>query len=891
MGWKNILPFISSGEHFRLHRRALQAYLTPESSKLPPQVRRRPNARGSEIRAADDRRAAGRQIRALSQRILDHGRGIRHKRARNHLGGRRMGDAVARTFKSPRRVRLEERGPGVDMFPFPIKAVTVYKSSRAEVVRVFRIELQVHTSPPSLIPRICIVILTVSKSGTTNIQINELPTCVDTQSVRVSGLGAEAKLLNVACTTGTHGAPSVLKAAVSATVHQLRAQHTKFEGQKRMREDATALLRSYAETLSGELISPTLMTDFIGSLVQSDNERLAAVAEIDARLESIDHQIEEELEKDALRKRHAMGLVTVDIGSDKPMNIELTLTYIINDASWSIAYELRASTENGKPSSSVSLHYRPRIVQTTGEDWTNITLTLSTGDLSLHIQNIPEPLRPRTIPAHGTNIFEQLRSPKTPHNDNGGQVFGLPGFSSYAGSGAMRYGASAASLPSIPRTAQSPFTMESASTTPPPMVSGAPGQTFSSTTWFGSRLSMIQPGIAAPPTTNTTTVPFFGSTPRSLFANAPAPATLFGTPANSMTKSIFGRNGNEQPGTTTAGLFGPTVSAPSMGGLLGAAQTAEAATHVFGQPACATGVGLFGSTKASPFTTGTATEAAAEPALVITTPAQTQGASKEDSKEIAVGSQADPLTGSIFTSTPPAPSFSINGKTSIRSDGTVHQVAVAELPFEAQITHVCAPRADAQVHIQGSMKNTSADSVLAGPVQVLLDNRFVSQMWIKEIAPGDMFTSMLGDDPKVRIAYKRAWETEAIDSGLVSVDAGALHSTTFRTQITIHNMHAFALANLVVWDIIPTSEDPRAKVLLHKPEGLVDAKDGQVVEENTDGLSMRWGKTADGHPGEKEGRVEWVGSVGAGKEVQLETEYELRAPSNANWVEILRLFA
>ncbi|KAF7288340.1 Cytochrome P450 [Mycena chlorophos] len=34
MGWKNILPFISSGERFRRHRQALQTYLTPESSLL-----------------------------------------------------------------------------------------------------------------------------------------------------------------------------------------------------------------------------------------------------------------------------------------------------------------------------------------------------------------------------------------------------------------------------------------------------------------------------------------------------------------------------------------------------------------------------------------------------------------------------------------------------------------------------------------------------------------------------------------------------------------------------------------------------------------------------------------------------------------------------------------
>jgi hypothetical protein len=41
-------------------------------------------------------------------------------------------------------------------------------------------------------------------------------------------------------------------------------------------------------------------------------------------------------------------------------------------------YELHATTENGKPSSSVFLHYRARVNQSTGEDWKDTALTVST---------------------------------------------------------------------------------------------------------------------------------------------------------------------------------------------------------------------------------------------------------------------------------------------------------------------------------------------------------------------------------------------------------------------------------------------------------------------------------------------------------------------------------
>ena len=52
-------------------------------------------------------------------------------------------------------------------------------------------------------------------------------------------------------------------------------------------------------------------------------------------------------------------------------------------------YELHATTEAGVPAPSVSLHYRARITQSTGEDWTDVKLTLSTADMDLSNKTIP----------------------------------------------------------------------------------------------------------------------------------------------------------------------------------------------------------------------------------------------------------------------------------------------------------------------------------------------------------------------------------------------------------------------------------------------------------------------------------------------------------------------
>ena len=74
---------------------------------------------------------------------------------------------------------------------------------------------------------------------------------------------------------------------------------------------------------------------------------------------------------------------------------------VVSGVQWSPTYELHATTENGKPSPSVTLQYRARVQQSTGEDWTNTGLTLNTVSSDLFDKQIPR-LRPvKLTPARG----------------------------------------------------------------------------------------------------------------------------------------------------------------------------------------------------------------------------------------------------------------------------------------------------------------------------------------------------------------------------------------------------------------------------------------------------------------------------------------------------------
>ncbi|KAJ7471038.1 hypothetical protein FB451DRAFT_1090666 [Mycena latifolia] len=645
----------------------------------------------------------------------------------------------------------------------PIKAVTVYKSRKAEVVRIFSLDLQ---------------------SGSNKIEITELSSCIDTQSVRVSGLADSARLFDVACTTRDTPNKS------SETVRLLKAQRFSLEGEKRVKDLESDLLVAYAKTLSGEHVSPTQMGTFLESFVQQGRKNLEAIAELDEKIVAVDRQIEAEQLKEATKKGASTGEVTIVVGTDSDTHVDLKLTYLVSNASWESTYELHAATDNSKPSSSVALHYRARIVQSTGEDWTDTALTLSTVAASTIAKSIPW-LNPIKIRPQSHHVWKggRMQAPA-------GGLFGKQMLNNNLGGG---------------------FGQNQHALVQAPQASGL----------FGSAQSFPN---------------------GSQFVAIPHEVALQQQVAFQQQALL-----QQQVTQQQAALQQQQQS------LFGAPQQQQQQQPLFAQP---TGFQAFGGAFAQ--------EPPAPP------PDSQDG---EDFEEIAIPDvQAGPTT--IVTETPLAISYAVEGATTVPSDGTAHQVSVALLPFEAKISHICTPRIDPRVYLRCHVKNTSEYRLLPGPVSVVVNDSFVSKTSINEINTGDTFTCTLGDDVAAKVTYARSSKTVTAQGGSFTE---VINSTTYTTKITIHNKHPFPLTDLVVRDIIPTCDDKRAKVLLRKPDGLADAKDGEVVTLAPPGLKVMWGKTADGRSGEKDGRFEWAWSVGA--KAVLEAEWELKAPADVAWVE------
>jgi hypothetical protein len=82
-----------------------------------------------------------------------------------------------------------------------------------------------------------------------------------------------------------------------------------------------------------------------------------------------------------------------------------------------------------------------------------------------------------------------------------------------------------------------------------------------------------------------------------------------------------------------------------------------------------------------------------------------------------------------------------------------------------------------------------------------------------------------------------------------------------------------------VRDAVPLAGDnPRVRVVLRKPVGLAEAKEGEKID--IEGASVAWAKG-----GEKTGQIEWkTGAIEPGGELMLDTEFEVRAPAEMRWV-------
>ncbi|MFF8974280.1 DUF4139 domain-containing protein [Streptomyces sp. NPDC014995] len=196
--------------------------------------------------------------------------------------------------------------------------------------------------------------------------------------------------------------------------------------------------------------------------------------------------------------------------------------------------------------------------------------------------------------------------------------------------------------------------------------------------------------------------------------------------------------------------------------------------------------------------------------------------------------------------------FDATARADIPSDGTWHTVTVGEIPVGLRTEYLCVPSVEQTVYATLVLSNATDQVLLAGPVEVTVDDDFLLTAALPTLAPGGVRRVGLGPAEGIRVTRR---------TNLYESTSGLRHNTT----VLDHRVHvelANRLARPVTVEVrerIPVTSDPEVR-----------------IEERADWTAPEHDAGPDHHaPGTRVWRVD----LPAGGTAALDGGYEIRIPA------------
>jgi uncharacterized protein (TIGR02231 family) len=225
------------------------------------------------------------------------------------------------------------------------------------------------------------VIKTQLVPGKTNLVVNGLTSMLDPQSIQVSGKGAftilgtshQQNYLNEL------NMPKTLR-VLKDSIDLLQKQVTLEASQKEILNKEEQMLLSN-QKIGGTNQNLTVaelkaMADFyrsrLGEIVTSRMKQDEKITKINNRINKLQQQLNSQNE---LYQRNTSEII-ISVSAEAPVNADLELNYVVNNAGWAPEYDVRALNTK----SPIQLNYKANVFQSTGEEWKNVKLKLSTAN-------------------------------------------------------------------------------------------------------------------------------------------------------------------------------------------------------------------------------------------------------------------------------------------------------------------------------------------------------------------------------------------------------------------------------------------------------------------------------------------------------------------------------
>lgn len=223
--------------------------------------------------------------------------------------------------------------------------------------------------------------------GEHRIIINDLPAQIDPASVRIQGRGTPGLTIRGVEVRSLHQEPEMSEeiSALEAEILDLTRRHTLALERKKsigvVRDFVTGLKAAAAETSSRDLLPHGFAVADWNRAVEFLSGHLDRLAEeeqgVDRNYGDLSRHLvaaRARLAQTASQRTLQRFAAEIGVSATAAGTARLSLTYLVAGAFWAPLYDARLDPIRGK----VTIDGLARITQTTGEDWNDVTLALTT---------------------------------------------------------------------------------------------------------------------------------------------------------------------------------------------------------------------------------------------------------------------------------------------------------------------------------------------------------------------------------------------------------------------------------------------------------------------------------------------------------------------------------
>jgi uncharacterized protein (TIGR02231 family) len=209
-------------------------------------------------------------------------------------------------------------------------------------------------------------------------------------------------------------------------------------------------------------------------------------------------------------------------------------------------------------------------------------------------------------------------------------------------------------------------------------------------------------------------------------------------------------------------------------------------------------------------------------------------------------------------------SFKIATPVTLASDNTPQRLPLGSVTLAAELSYQATPKLQETAYLAAAVVNRSELPLLAGALNVFLDDTFVATARLATTMPGEKFTLNLGADEGIAIKRKIVSRfTE--DTGFTTKS----RRTTYDVLMTVTN-NKRTPERVVIKDVVPVARDEKIVVTLLEPEpGDLLKPEAAAAQPPKAGIAR-----------DAEGKLTWRLDLKAGQKREIPLKFSIEHPAD-----------